>query len=104
MAATSATEAEQNKAAEGQTDGSKPITMEKRVWRPKVSNVYLDPETEVDTMGDLDWLFKDKGKVIIKNKCNLPPRNDIIEYAKRNMHRHSTTKCNGEIAPWNGDT
>jgi hypothetical protein len=89
LAATSATEEEQRRAnEEGQTDGSQPITMEKRAWRPTVSNVYLDPEIEIDTMEDLDWLFKDEGKAIIKNKRKLPPRDDIIEY---DTTKHETT-------------
>ena len=83
MAAMLATEAEQNKAAERQTDGSKLITIEKQAWRPKVLNAYLDPDTKLDTrMGNLDRLFKEEGRVIIKNKRNLPPRNNIIEYDK----------------------
>jgi hypothetical protein len=91
MAATSATEAEQQTAKQGQADGSTPVTMEKRTWRPKVENVYLDPEVEIDHMESLDWLFKEEGKVIIKNKRNLPPRDDIIQY---NPELHSKTLDN----------
>jgi hypothetical protein len=72
MAAMSAAEAEQQTARQGQADGFAPVMMEKRTWQPKVSNVYLDPEVEIDHMKNLDWLFKEEGKVIIKNKCNLP--------------------------------
>jgi hypothetical protein len=38
-------------------------------------------------MGDLDWLFREEGKVVVKNKRNLPPRNDIISY---DPNKHQT--------------
>jgi hypothetical protein len=47
-----------------------------------MQTVYEEPEDELDTSGDLDWLFKDNGKAIIQDKATLPPRQDLIHYSK----------------------
>jgi hypothetical protein len=81
FAASSATEAEETIAKKGcHPDGSTPVKVQKRVWRPKMQTVYEEPEDELDTSGDLDWLFKDNGKAIIQDKTALPPRTDLTHY------------------------
>ncbi len=81
FAASSATEAEERIAKEGRhPDGSTPVNVPKRVWRPKVQMVYEEPEDTLDTSGDLDWLFEEHGKVGIETKGQLPPRDDLIMY------------------------
>ena len=45
FAATSATKEEEEIAAKGVLpDGTKPVKVAKRVWRPKAANVYEEPE------------------------------------------------------------
>jgi hypothetical protein len=81
LAASSATEAEQQIAQSGrQPDGSKPVAVPKRVWRPKVKFQYEEPEDLLDTSDDLDWMFANKGHVIAKPEQQLPPRTDLIAY------------------------
>jgi hypothetical protein len=81
FAASSATEAEENIAKKGKhADGSTPVNVPKRMWRPKVRMVYEEPEELLDTSGDMDWLFEEHGKVGIEYKKDLPPRDDLIRY------------------------
>ena len=76
-----ATKDEEQIAKEGcHPDGSKAVQVPKRVSRPKGRRAYKEPEAILDTSGDLDWLFKDYGKVIIEDKKALPPRDDLILY------------------------
>jgi hypothetical protein len=81
FAATSATEAEEEIARKGKhPDGSTPVKVTKRAWRPKIKTVYEEPEDILDTSGELDWLFEENGKVMTINKNELPARNDLITY------------------------
>jgi hypothetical protein len=81
FAASSATEAEEKIARAGKhADGSTPVNVPKRIWRPKVRMVYEEPEELLDTSGDMDWLFEEHGKVAIEYKKDLPPRDDLIHY------------------------
>jgi hypothetical protein len=81
FAASSATEAEEEIAKLGKhPDGSVPVKVPKRIWRPQVQSRYEEPEDIPDTSGDLDWLFQDNGKVILEDKTALEPREDIIKY------------------------
>jgi hypothetical protein len=81
LAATSAIEAEEAIAKKGEhPDGSKPVKVPKRVWRPRIRTVYKEPEDLLDTSSGLDWLFEDNGKVIIENHAAVPPRDGIIKY------------------------
>lgn len=80
-AATSATVAEEETAKRGRhPDGSTPVKVPKRVWRPKIRMEYEEPEALLDTSGDLDWLFEEHGKVGIEDRKPLPPRDDVIIY------------------------
>jgi hypothetical protein len=61
LAAPLATEAEQRIAKSGeQPDGSKLVSVPKRVWRPKVKFQYEEPEDLLDTSEDLDWMIEEK--------------------------------------------
>ena len=80
MAATSQTEDEVKKAEQGHPDGSKSVEVPKRIWRPKVRSEYIEPEEILDTSDDVDWLFENCGHSITKQKTELEPRDDIIEY------------------------
>ena len=80
FAATSQTEEEVKIAEKGHADGSKPGQVPKRVWRPKMRSEYVEPEDTLDTSEDLDWLFEEGGRSIVKKKKELPPRDDIIKY------------------------
>jgi hypothetical protein len=74
LAASAATEEEQQIAKLGrQPDGSKPVKVPKRVWRPKVKFGYEEPEDLLDTSDEIDWMFEDKGKVIAEPKNELRP-------------------------------
>lgn len=80
FAASSATEAEEKIAKLGKhPDGSIPVKVPKRIWRPQVQSRYEEPEDLPDMSDDLNWLFQDNGKAILADKSTLPPRNDIIE-------------------------
>ena len=100
FAATSQTEEEAKIAEKGHADGSKPVQVPKRIWRPKMRSEYVEPEDPLDTSGDLDWLFEEGGKSIVKDKKELPPRNDIITYDKDKHEDESSSRriYNGEIA------
>src|SRR5210317_1141195 len=75
FAASSATKAEEEIAAKGVLpDGTKPVSVPKRVWRPKAKNVYEEPETTLND--NLEWMFEDMGKVMIKEKAAVPSQRD----------------------------
>jgi hypothetical protein len=38
---------------------------------------HKEPKEMLDTSGNLDWLFEEHGKVGIKNKGELPPRDNL---------------------------
>jgi hypothetical protein len=81
LAASSATEAEQKIAKLGkQPEGSKPVSVPKRLWRPKVKFQYEEPEDLLDTSEHLDWMFENKGHVVAEPKQELLPRTDVIKY------------------------
>jgi hypothetical protein len=84
LAATSASEEEQarSKLRDGKfPDGTKPVVVEKRVWRPQVKSQYVEPETDIDPSESLDFLYKNAGKTVLKKRCELPPRDDIIKFS-----------------------
>lgn len=58
-AASSATQAEQEKAKRlretgTHPDGTKPVIVPKRIWRPKVQSDYLDPAMDIDEGDDME--------------------------------------------------
>lgn len=81
FAASSATEEEQKLAKLGrQPDGSTSVKVAKRPWRPKVKFKYEEPEEELDTSNDLDWMHEECGHALAAKTTKLPPRNDLILY------------------------
>lgn len=80
MTALSATEAKERQAKEAQADGSRLVKMDKRVWRPKMPNRYVDPEPHLDASEDLQWLFEEHGRVATTTTTTLPPRDDLIPF------------------------
>lgn len=60
-------------------DGTKPIELERKPYRPKLESVYQEPAYYPDDDG-LDILFRQHGQALYKDPCPVPPRDDIILY------------------------
>jgi hypothetical protein len=56
------------------------VNIPKRVWRPKVKFQYEEPKDLLDMSDGLDWMFEDKGHIIVEPKQTLPPYTDLIKY------------------------
>jgi hypothetical protein len=98
LAASTASEEEQAKSAlkDGQfPDGSKPVKVERRIWRAQVKSQYVEPEWELDPSDSLDYLYKNGGKTVLKSKIILPPRDDIIIFSRE---RHQ--QCFDNLIQW----
>ena len=98
LAASDASVEEQAKSAlkDGKfPDGSKPIKVEKRIWRAQVKTQYIEPETEVDPSESLDFLYENAGRTVLKHKKDLPPRDDIISFS---MQKHQ--ECLYDLIQW----
>lgn len=54
--------------------------MEKRIWRAKMPNRYIDPEPALDPSEDLQWLFEEHGNAATTTTTELPPRDDLITF------------------------
>jgi hypothetical protein len=83
FAASSATEEEETIAKTGgMPDGTKPVQVPKRVWRPQVKNIYEEPEFELPEASSLDWAYKPLGKTMLQNKIPVPAdtRENTIEF------------------------
>jgi hypothetical protein len=92
FAATSTTEEEEQITRRGNhPDGSAPVKVPKRAWRPKIKTVYEEPEDILDSSGELDWLFEENGKAMIENKTTLPQRSGLI------IFEHDKDKNSKEI-------
>ena len=84
LAASSASVEEQARSAlkDGKfPDGSKPVVVERRIWRAQVKSQFVEPEIELDPSEDLDFLFVNSGKTVLKKRKPLPPRDDVIVYS-----------------------
>jgi hypothetical protein len=100
FAASSATEEEEKIARLGKhTDGSKPIKVQKRIWRPQVRSEYHDEETEIDPSENLDWLFKDNGKTMMRTTNTLTPRDDIVTFDTTKHSREFETNIQWRDCP-----
>ena len=64
MAPQSATPKEMAEAMKRAQDGSKPVTIEKRKYKNKVTSGYIEEEVIPDLNQNLDTLFKDFGHVL----------------------------------------
>ena len=80
LAASTASEEEEQKAKELQAAGLRPVVLEKRPYRPQVQSRYIEPDFIPDTTSNLDVLFRESGNVLYAQKPELPPRDDIIVF------------------------
>ena len=82
FAASSATEEEELIAKTGRLpDGTKPVQVPKRVWRPQVKNIYEEPEFDLPDASSLDWAYRTLGKTMLQNKIKVPDtRSNLIEF------------------------
>ena len=46
-------------------DGTKPVEVERRIWRAKVKSKYIESETDFDPSEDLDYLYANAGKTLL---------------------------------------
>ena len=67
-------------SAKKRDDGSAPVVYEKPPYRPKVTNIYKEPDYLKDDLWDHDILFKDYGRAVLRSKFDLPPRDNIVEF------------------------
>lgn len=78
LAASSATQQELEAAKERTNDGSRPVAVPQRPYRPKLDSLYVEPALLPDELDGLELLHQDLGHVILKHKTPLPPREDVI--------------------------
>ena len=76
-------------------DGTKPVVVERRIWRAQVKSQYVEPEIDLDPSEGLDYLYENAGKTVLKTRKILPPRDDIIVYSEE-RHR----QCFNKIIQW----
>ena len=98
LAASSASTDEQAKSAlkDGKfPDGTAPVSVEKQIWRGQVKSQCVEPEVEIHPSESLDFLCKQGGKTVLKNKKILPPRDDIITFSRE---RHQ--QCFDDLIQW----
>jgi hypothetical protein len=72
-------------------DGTKPVEVERKIWRAKGKLKHIESETDFDPSEDLDYLYENAGKTLLRRKSNLPPRDDIILFSAE-KHRQAFTK------------
>ena len=83
FAATSATVEEERIAKQGKLpDGTKPVQVEKRIWRAQVKNIYEEPAADLDDPSTHDWLWEEHGKAAIKQKAPVTKRSDVVIWNK----------------------
>ena len=81
LAASSASVEEQASSAlkDGKfPDGSKPVVVERRIWRAQVKSQYVEPEIKLDPSDELDFLYEQAGKTVLKQQKPLPPRDCLL--------------------------
>ena len=79
LAASSATAKEIAEAKRRRPDGTGPVEVDKRPYRPKMPNDYIEPEFVPDE-DTLDVILQSHGTVLLKAKEPLPPRDDVIKF------------------------
>ena len=87
MANSDATKEEVLAAQAKRQDGSQPIEIDRRPYRPKLSSTYQEPEYYPDDDG-LEILFRENGKALCKEPKPLSPRDDIIEFGPDKQEEH----------------
>ena len=80
---SSATVEEERIAKQGKLpDGTKPVQVEKRIWRAQVKNIYEEPAADLDDPSTHDWLWEEHGKAAIKQKTPVTKRSDVVIWNK----------------------
>ncbi len=82
MAATSTTEEELATSRKKMNDGTKPVEVERRPYRPALDSVYMEPEYFPDEDDGIEILYKDSGTAILQDVRKLPPRTDKTVWYK----------------------
>jgi hypothetical protein len=77
----------------------KPVSPQKRVWRPQVTSDYKEPDCIPDELSDLEVLYKDFGKPLWANKKPLPPRDDLIAFDKEKHKEEFDSNINWGECP-----
>lgn len=90
FAASAATKAEIEAAAQRAKDGSRPVITGKRPYRPKMASMYEEPEYLPDEDDTLEILYRSGGTAISKQRHELEPRDpaSIIQF---NPEKHQET-------------
>jgi Reverse transcriptase (RNA-dependent DNA polymerase)/RNase H-like domain found in reverse transcriptase len=93
LAASSATQEEIETAKTRYNDGSKPVTTEKRPYRPKLASQYEEPAYLPDDDDTLELLYRNGGVAISKHKAEIGEREPctIIKY-KEEKHGETLKK------------
>ena len=101
MAALSATQEEIRQAKERQDDGSKPVTTEKRPYRPKLASQYEEPAYLPDDDDTLEVLYRNGGIAISKQKADIGERDPstIIHYDENKHGKTLQTSVQWEDCP-----
>ena len=98
FAASSATEEEEKLARWGRhPDGSTKVEVPKRIWRPQMKSTYIEPEFELDPSSSLDWIYEGRGKVLAKERNELPPRTDLIMFDKEKHEKELTKELQFQV-------
>jgi hypothetical protein len=72
LPASHAMKTEIKQAAKNFADGMTPVAVLKRIWRPQVKSIYEELEDSIDPLENLDFLFREAGKMVLKHKHSLP--------------------------------
>ena len=80
MAASDATAKDKEDAKRRMDDGTKPVEVDKRPYRPKLDSKYVEPEYFPEEDDGIDVLFKTCGRAALFEAKPLPPRDDLILY------------------------
>ena len=63
------------------------IHMNRKIYRPPLESVYIEPDIGPDLLEGMQLLYQQYGKSLRKQVAPLPPRDDIIDF---NMSSHGT--------------
>ena len=105
LAASAATKEEVEAARKRTDDGSKPVTTEKRPYRPKPASRYEEPEYLPDDDDTLEVLYRNGGVAISKLIDDIGERDkeSIIIFDEQRDGKHWKNHCNGTTAPKHSD-
>ena len=81
------------------TKQSEAIHIPKKVYRPKMPNIYVDPPFIPDELDGLEPLFRDYGPGLLKETKQLPPREDVIQFDEHQHAQQMDDNLNLKIVP-----